>query len=54
MNNPNGKKFQKLPQNGSIFTERVRLWDRQRAAFIQELTAKTPATPPVLHKPSQS
>lgn len=50
MNNPNGNKFQKLPQNGSIFTERVRVWGEQRAAFIQELTAKTPATPPASHK----
>lgn len=54
MNNPNGNKFQKLPQNGSIFTERVKLWAEQRAKFIRELNAKKPVTPPVLHKPPQS
>ena len=34
---PNGKKFPKLPESGSILPERVKRWRKEREAFVKGL-----------------
>ena len=34
---PNGKKFPKLPESGSILPERVKRWRKEREAFVKAM-----------------
>lgn len=37
---PNGNKCSKLPENESIFTERVSRWAKEREAFVEAMREK--------------